>query len=362
MEDHVPGKADEPDEGLGAGDVLHGLEDGRIPGGRSEDAGQIGEDRIAGVGHDPDVGGSEHHEGREREQEGRRQLPAAGQEIGKDGRREEEPQVLDPGRRTGERGSGDQPGPVARNPEAPGGEERAGDEERQERLDIGRAGEMGDDRVAQIEPRRDPAGPGREGPPPPGHQEAGRGEDRPQGDEMGGDVICQQQGLREEQLRERREDRKLERRHGRESPRLCKGAGEGQVVEGLVEGGRRVERENEERREREQADADPAGGAPSGHAAEIHEGRAPGPERGAMDRHDQRDQDTGPQQAERAEQKAEVGQEGEPERGRHGEPLRPVFPGKCWCDQRAGRPRAGGQNGQGQQMRGEERGRSQNAQ
>jgi hypothetical protein len=162
VEDHVPGEADEPEEGLGGNDVFHGFEGDRIPGGRSEDAGQIREDRIAGMNRDPGVRGSEHHEGREREQDGGEQLPAAERQIAKNeinanGRREEEPQVFDPCRRTGERGGEQQPGSVARLPEGPGGEERAGDEERQERLDVGRAGQGDDDRVAQVEGRRDPA-------------------------------------------------------------------------------------------------------------------------------------------------------------------------------------------------------------
>jgi hypothetical protein len=164
---------------------------------------------------------------------------------------------------------------------------------------------------------------------------------------MGGniaDTASQQQGLRVEQLRERREHRKTERRRGGEPPRLCEGPGKGQVVHGLVEAGRWVEREDEERRDREQAEGNP----PTRHTAQIRKGRAPGPETSAVDRYDHCNQDAGPQQAERAEQKAEMSQNGEPERDSHGEPLRPAFPGETPRDQRAGRPRAGGQDGQSQ--------------
>jgi non-ribosomal peptide synthetase component F len=80
------------------------------------------------------------------------------------------------------------------------------------------------------------------------------------------------------------------------------------------------------------------------------------------DSNDHRDQDSRPQQAERAEQKAEMGQEGQPDRNRYGEPLRQPLPGEGSCDQRAGSPCGGGQDGQGQQVRGQERGRSQHAQ
>jgi hypothetical protein len=66
------------------------------------------------------------------------------------------------------------------------------------------------------------------------------------------------------------------------------------------------------------------------------------------DNHDHSDQDAGPQQAERAEQKAEMSQNGEPERDRHGEPLRPALPGERPREQRAGRPRTDGQDGQSQ--------------
>ena len=130
---------------------------GLVPGGASEDPRQEGEDRIAGRQPDPEI------PGRRRDQRAagkpeRRADAASGRGVQEQRAPEQQAdrqaEVLRGGGPPGEGAGEAEPALVAVAPPAIEGDEGGGHEQREQRLDVGRAGVVDDDRVAEPERRR----------------------------------------------------------------------------------------------------------------------------------------------------------------------------------------------------------------
>ena len=330
-EDDVPRQAHEGAQALGerAG--------WRLPAGGprrrvrpEEPAGELWEEReerVSRVVKDAAVPGREHGEG---DQGGhgdvaapsargrRRRRRQQGEE--EDRADEEEPQVLDRRGRGREEGGESEPAaPSPRVPPALARPERRGGEEGEPRLDVGGAGEVGDERVAQPDRRRQPPRRRRERPSPPAVEER-RGEQRgEQLDQVRGHVAGEEEDAGEQHLAVLREDGDAQHRQEGDAAGPREGARERQVIEGLVEAGRRIEGENEERRHDGCDPQNPERGEKRPHPRPLSLLETPSePEQKnpGDDRHDRED-DPAPQQPPQSEQEPEMAEESEAESRRH---------------------------------------------
>jgi hypothetical protein len=213
------------------------------------------------------------------------------------------------------------------------GIKRRGDPEDEARLDIGRAGEHHDDRVAKKSCRRTGSGDLRAresaASPEEGQCRAEQGGNRHR--QLRPEIPGEEVGEGHQQLVELRKDRRAQIRHEGRRARAHEAADIRQVVEGGVEGGRRVQRQQDERErrggKRHGAEDDLGGSLPAGapearcHPARLPPGlspdRPPQPiqdEKAAGDRR-------WPQGTRESRGERQMSQGGEPHRRRHHSPL-----------------------------------------